>query len=261
MIGFIVPFRPIQNSKDWENDSALLAKTLRSICNQTSPDFKVYVIYHDLPANQFHHPNLQYVAFPYPFCTIDMLTDKSAQQTKDITMSVNAFDQGKKVLYGARIAINDGCNFIMSVDSDDLVSNKIAEFVNKNPDNKDGWFVSKGYIYMAKENFLVRKPSKMNTINGSTNIVAAKDIPHVNFDTNRVDAFTFFAAHGYLQHRLKEIGVHLQPLPFYAIIYVAHSSNWSTVTESYRVLSIRNLLIKILMYQPKFASIRKEFGL
>jgi len=261
MIGFIVPFRPIQNSKDWENDSALLAKTLKSICNQTSPDFKVYVVYHDLPTKQFSHPSLKYIAFPYPFCTIDMLTDKSAQQTQDVTMSVNAFDQGKKVLYGATIAIHEGCDYIMSVDSDDLISNKIVEFVNKNNDHKDGWFVSKGYIYMAKENLLVRKPSEMNTINGSTNIIAAKDVPKVDFKTNRVDAFSFFAAHGYLYHRLKEIGIHLQPLPFYAIIYVAHVSNWSRVTESYKVFSLRNFLIKTLRYQPKFAHIRKEFGL
>lgn len=261
MIGFIVPFRPFQNSKNWSNDSKLLANTLKSICNQTVSHFRVYVVHHDLPEDIYVHPNLSYINFPYEFCTMNQLIGKTQAHELDPTMSVNGFDQGKKALYGARVAIVEGCEYVMSVDSDDLISNRIAEFINKNKDNPNGWFVSKGYIYIAKENLLLRKPSRMNTINGSTNIIASKHIPNVNFDTNQVDAFSFFAAHGYLYYRLKEIGVNLVPLPFYAIIYVAHISNWSRVTESYRLFSLRNFLIKTLRYQPKFAYIRKEFGL
>ena len=261
MIGFVVPFRPIQNSKNWANDSALLIKTLKSICNQTSSNFKVYVVHHELPDELYEHPNLSYVQFPYAFCTLAMLSGKTAQHDISIIMSVNGFDQGKKALYGAKHAVEDGCDYVMSVDSDDLISNKIAAYVNNAPINSDGWYVSKGYIYMSSEDLLVRKPSKMNTINGSTNIIAARHIPSPDFNSNEADLFSFYAAHGYLYHRLKAQNIHLLPLPFYAIIYVAHTSNWSAITESYRRFSIRNFIIKTLRYQPQFPGLKKKFGL
>jgi hypothetical protein len=261
MIGFVVPFRPIQNSKNWKNDSALLVKTLKSICNQTSSNFKVFVVHHELPDDCFQHQNLQYIQYPYEFCTLDMLTEKTAQHDIQTIMSVNGFDQGKKALYGAKHAIADGCNYVMSVDSDDLISNEIAAYVSNAPADSNGWYVDKGYIYMAESNLLVRKPSKMNTINGSTNIVASRHIPMPDFESRSADNFGFYAAHGYLVNRLKAQNIELLPLPFYAIIYVAHTSNWSTITESYRNFSLRNLIIKTLRYQPKFKSLRIKFGL
>lgn len=261
MIGFVVPFKPKANSKNWDNDSALLIATLKSICNQSSSDFKAYVVYHDLPNEGFDHPSLEYIKFPFEFCTIEMTTNRTTRHELDPVMTVNGFDQGKKSLYGATIAKNDGCEYIMSVDSDDLISNRIAEFVNNYQKQSDGWYITKGYIYMVKENLLIRKPSKMHTINGSTNIVASKHIPILDFESRNADHFSFFAAHGYLVNRLRAQNIHLLPLKFYAIVYVAHKSNWSNITNSYRIFSLRNVIIKTLRYQPKLKRLMKEFNL
>lgn len=260
MIGFVVPFRPKQNSKNWENDSHLLHLTLKSICNQSSSDFKVYVIYHDLPEDIYNHQNLTYVEFPYKFCELDDLTGKSHQQTIDKVMSVNAFDQGKKALYGAHFAIKEDCEYIMSVDSDDLISNKIAAYVNSQP-KCDGWYIDKGYIYLEQKKLLMRKSSKMNSINGSTNIIHAQNIPYVDFNSRQVDLFSFFAAHGYLLERLKNLGKVLKPLPFYGVIYVSHISNWSQVNNSFDGNSLKKILLKFIRYQPKYSHIKRTFNL
>ena len=262
MIGFIVAFRPRQNSKDWNNDSTLLRKTLISICNQTSENFRVYVVHHELPEEIYTHHNLKYIKFPYEFCKLEQLTEKTEYQLNDPIMTVNGFDQGKKTMYGASEAINDGCKFIMSVDADDLISNKIAEYVTApSRENSDGWYIDKGYVYVTNKSFLLRKPSKMNTINASTNIIASKHIPQLDFNSTKADLFSFFAAHGYLYQRLREQGININPLPFYGVIYVAHSSNWTNIQQSLSKFSLRNLLLRILRYQRKKASIRKEFSI
>ena len=220
------------------------------------------MVHHDLPENVYKHPNLRYIQFPYEFCKLDQLTEKTEYQLNDPIMTVNGFDQGKKTMYGASEAIKDGCTFIMSVDADDLISNKIAEFVTdiKNT-HSDGWYVNKGYVYVTNKSFLLRKPSKMNTINASTNIIASRHIPQLDFASTKADMFSFFAAHGYLYQRLGEKGINIKALPFYGVIYVAHSSNWTNISQSLTKFSLRNLLLRILRSQPKNASIKKEFSL
>ncbi|TCD07716.1 hypothetical protein EZ449_14380 [Pedobacter frigidisoli] len=260
MIGFIVAFKPRQNSKDWTNDCVLLNRTLRSICNQTSNNFAVYLIYHDLPPELYHHPNLKFIKFPYPFCKIENLADVYEKHLNDEKMYVNGYDQGKKILFGANEAINDGCSHIMSVDADDLISNRIVSFVENQKSKSDVWFVSKGYIFLTNQSLLLRKPSKMYAINGSTYIIPREYIPIPNFDSNGIESFGFFSAHNYLFYNLRERGISLRPLPFYAIVYVAHTSNWTNIAQTFDHLSLKNIFLKILRYQPKFRYLSKRFN-
>ncbi len=258
MIGFVVPLKPKANSKNWEQDLNLLEKTLRSICNQTKDKYRVYVISHDLPQIQFKHPNLYFNLLPYPYAQfLDINIDGVLGNFEENGIE-KGFDQGRKTMYGSKLAIEDGCNYIMSVDADDLISNRIASYVNDNPNN-DGWYVDQGYIYSTKSKILINQKHKMNHINGSTHIIAAKHIIVPDFNDNIHINYNFFAAHSYLRYRLLESNIEIKAIPFPAVIYIAHDNNWLNISKSANSLSLKNIIKTILRYSRKTEKLKKEF--
>ncbi|WP_316773166.1 hypothetical protein [Pedobacter frigiditerrae] len=259
-IGFVIAFRPKKNSKDWEHDSKLLYSTITSIKSQKLQDFKIYIIYHDLPTIIFEAENISYIKFPFSFLNIEEIENSNPINEADAKALTYFFDQGKKIMYGAAIAKIDHCKYIMSVDSDDLVSNRIVDFLASN-NSRHGWYVNSGYIYYTEKKLLLYREKDMNGLNGSTNIINSNDVPDVDFENNDVYNFNFFAAHGYLKVRLMKQGKILLPLPFPAIVYKAHTSNWFGIHKTINKKSIRNF-IKIILFKRKLTkSIIEEFKL
>jgi len=260
IIGFVVALKPCFNSKNWTNDSNLLYKTLESLCNQDRDDFLIFVIYHDLPNAPFHHKNVYYIKFPFPFSSFENLENQKPEHFSDAQGTTYFFDQGKKIMYGAEIAKFYNCKYIMSVDFDDLISNRILQFI-KHDDNLQGYYVDKGYIYYTEKHLLLRRNKRMNEINGSTNIIHCENIPSTNLYSNNADDFSFFSAHYYTKFRLQEQGIIIKPLPFYAIIYKAHVSNWFNIHTHMNGFSLRVIYKYLFQKHPITNSIQKEFRL
>jgi hypothetical protein len=61
MLAFIVPIKSKRIAKSWDYVSRLFERTLRSLCAQTSREFKVIVVCHELPAITFDHPAVSYI--------------------------------------------------------------------------------------------------------------------------------------------------------------------------------------------------------
>src|SRR5829696_6359063 len=106
MVGFIIPFKSKAKSKNWELDSALLNRTLKSLLNQTDRGFKCYVVYSDLPEAPLQHEKINWVQFPFPFFDRHKIED--AEKYDSIGKEKIEwghlpffFDQGKKALFGA----------------------------------------------------------------------------------------------------------------------------------------------------------------
>lgn len=260
IIGFVVALKPSANSKNWKNDSILLYRTLESICNQESNAYSVFVIYSDLPETIFHHENIQYIQFPFSFCSFEYLENLKPEHYQGPEGTTYFFDQGKKIMYGAEIAKFNNCKYIMSVDFDDLVSNKILKYIIED-DNRLGYYVEKGYIYYTEKKILLRKKKRMNEINGSTNIIYCQNIPTTDLYSNDVSGFSFFSAHYYTKFRLQEQGIIIKPLPFYAIVYKAHISNWFNIHTHMNGFSLRVLYKYLFQRHPITKAIRKEFKL
>lgn len=47
---FCIPFKPKSRCSDWSATVGLLGQTLRSLLNQTDPDFRVLIAGHDRPS-------------------------------------------------------------------------------------------------------------------------------------------------------------------------------------------------------------------
>lgn len=264
MLGFVVPFKAKSKSKNWEHDCKLLGQTLKSICNQQNNNFKVFVIYTDFPENIQDNEKVILVEFPFSFVTNEELLKAELESNPGSALKNDEkmFDLGKRILFGCLQAQKYGCQFIMSIDADDLISERISGFVNENSTESIGWYVDKGYILNSGWSLILKVNKNMNYINGSTHIIHVDLLPEVDFGSKKSEEFSFFSAHGYLKERIrKSKNDTLKPLPFRALIYFVHESNWSGFAAIMKKHWIKTMIKYLLFGKLLSGSIKREFGL
>lgn len=266
MISFVVPFRSKASSNNWPYHSSLLLRTLHSIINQVDKNFKVIVIYTDYPENKIEHPNLIWLKYPFSFLTTNDITDYESYAKQYFTQpkfAEFAMDQARRSIYGSKLALELGSSHVMSVDADDLVSNKIAWFVNQQENKvKPGWFVNKGYVYLDGKNYIYRYPKNMNHFCGSTHIVRADIISIPNFESRNLLEYNFFSSHAWLLTRLAQYqNIKLEPLSFSAIIYILNNVSWMGYGKSFEGGPVKKLAKLLLYGQLLGNNLKNEFGL
>lgn len=264
MLGFVVPIKPKPLSKDWGYENLLLERTIRSICSQQNDKFKVFIVHNEKPQINFSHPNIEYVHYPYPAVTINDIEDfhSYVKQYYNEIYAERMMDKGKKIFYGCKKAIEFHCDFIMAVDSDDLVSNLLAGFVNQVSHSEiAGWRIKNGYIYEEGSRLAI-KSKQIFGINGSTHIIRASIIEIPDFNRNIFWNYNLFEAHGYTLARIKEYyGLDLDYIDFPAVIYIVHKNNYSNIKKIISGITLKNILKKILRTKIITYKMRSEFGL
>jgi hypothetical protein len=264
LIGFIVPIKPKSFSKDWDYDTKLLSRTAQSICAQLNKQFKLIIVYNEKPDITFTHHNIIFVQYPFAPVLIDEIEDFDTLVSKyySRTYAERMMDKGKKITYGCKIAMEMGCEYLMAIDSDDLISNKIAGFVEESKAAKPaGWRIQKGYIYEEDAHLLIKKKDIQN-INGSTHIIRKDLITIPDFSINAFWNYSLFEAHGYTYYRIKDYHHEmLQECPFFGTIYIVHKANYSNILHLSTKKTIKNLLKKILYGKLITNKIRLEFNL
>src|SRR5665647_81480 len=117
MLAFIIPFKPKRNSTNWESDCIYLHNTLQSILHQTNDDYHVFVITHDMPENLIDSPKVDYLKLPFEYCDFEEIEDRNAALKDSGYLNARdveyLFDQGRKQMYGAQIAKENGYEYIM----------------------------------------------------------------------------------------------------------------------------------------------------
>ena len=263
MFGFVIPFKSKEKSKDWAQDCAFLVRTLRSVLNQNNKNFRCYVVYSDLPLNVVENEKVVWVRFPYPFLASHEIEDeeRSAVQYGLGKFLPNFYDQGKKILFGAAQAKKDSCRYIMSLDADDLVSNKLVEFVQQQTSaNEAGWYVNKGLMYAEGSSFLLTVPKNMNYVCASVNIIRSDLVPEPDFAGRRYEDFQFYSSHAYMVEALKlKYDIDLKPVPFYSLVYVIHHSNFFNHSNQITKFSLKNIAKRLLRGRRLSAALKKEF--
>ena len=259
MLTFVVPVKSKTVTSDWDNFSQLFERTLKSICNQTDSNFKVVVVCHEIPETTFGHQNLHYLQVDFePPIPKGLESSESRYRRKEI-------DKGKKILLGVEYASKEfKTDYIMTVDSDDLISKNVSAFVNNSDVNSPGWYIKKGYIHFEGKKFLV-KTLKFNDLCGSSIIVKPELIKYfIGIDS------TF-----YFDHRLTTLNsdIALKKVPFPAGIYdVGNGENIYMSFQSVKkfnnhgnwlsVKSLKRLYGKFQNYRFRFITpgLREEFN-
>ena len=262
MLAFVTSLRAQALARDWDYHVWLLERTLDSMLAQTHPDFRIFVVCHEVPEIvQMKHPKVTVlgVGFPPP-------------QRNNDDMCV---DKVLKISRGVEAALAARCGYVMIADADDLVSRRLAEFVALHPKG-DGWFFEKGYSYCPGTNWL-RSIQEFHQRCGTCVIVRAGLL--------RFDAVPFYrnsqvntlaaAGHNNYYKVLSGDGAVLEPLPFAGAVYVQNVDSTSRVEggEIARVDSAtpgRSLLRRTLSrfkqaartlptLRPLTSSMRQEF--
>lgn len=205
MLTFVIPVKSKSVSSDWTNFSQLFEKTLKSICNQKDSNFKVVVVCHETPEINFSHENLHFIHPDFEPPSKENISPKTYLTNQRI-------DKGNKIKLGVAYASKElNADYVMLVDSDDLVSNNVATFVNNNGNDLPGWYVGKGYLNFKWKNIIVAT-KKFNYLCGSCIIIKPNLIEHF-FDKGKIDL--------YFDHRLTSLNsnIELKRVPFCAAIY------------------------------------------
>jgi hypothetical protein len=201
MLAFVVPLKSRRVAKSWDYVTRLFERSLRSICNQTAPAFKVFVVCHERPQIDFRHPAVTYLSVDFP---VPGFSDHLALN----------LDKYGKLLAGFRVARESGATHAMEVDADDCVSNRLAATIVEEP-NKAGWYFDSGYMHRDGSNRIYRKEKNFYEWCGTGNIVRVDllELPDALDDEEAVRLF----AHTRVQRRM---AARLEPLPFPGAVYV-----------------------------------------
>ncbi len=257
MLVFVIPLKSPQAAKSWSQVSKLFERCVKSLCSQTSPDFRVLVVCNEKPYIKFSHPNILYLEVNLP---IPQPTWEDRKRDKE-----------QKLLMGLVHARKLEPSYIMPVDADDCLSKHLVEFVNRNS-HCNGWFVSKGYeyqegsrlIYLRQEDFYVRC--------GSCNIIRYNllNLPeNINYDKPR----QFYQEHGRVRKFMDKQGTPIEPLPFPGVIYITEHGENNYYQKGFgaenprmthnpnKFMMVMKKAYKILNSRPLSPAIRDEFNL
>ena len=225
MIIFCIPLRSKEVSQDWDKVTLLFNRTLESVYNQTNPKFRIFVACHQIPTlDKTYDDRVQFITVKtkIPISYSDMMDDKDSK----IYTCQNA---ARKYLVEQKL---DGAYF-MNVDSDDLISCKIADFIS-NKAEKNIYTSKHGFIYFEGNSYL-KKARRLERTCGSCYIIYLNipQLPHNDegFLINNVDKCPFTPHHRDLGDKLiKTQGWSHGFLPFPTTIYIVNGenvSNWA----------------------------------
>lgn len=247
MLYFGVPLKSRRVAVNWDHVMLLFNRTLRSLFNQTSPDFRVIVACHELPTlEQPFDDRLEFLQVDSP------LPQNLREQMCDRGYKVHAIGKRIRELGGG---------YTMIVDADDLVSRRLAAFVNRAPVG-NGWSIDTGYMYYLDVNTLRYAPK----FPGRTAIVnyRVEDLPDSMegawCESSREQPHLIRKGHGNIADVCREIGRPLKRLPFKAFVYVLGTGdNHSTLNG--RRSRYRALLDRLIPPARLSPSVRREFSM
>ncbi|WP_334816481.1 glycosyltransferase family A protein [Nostoc sp.] len=243
MLVFVIPLKSAKVSNSWERVTQLFERCIKSVCNQTSPNFHVIVVCHEKPKIEFTHPQITYITVDFSF------PNEPTPEAKGDA------DKGRKILKGLIYARQFSPTHTMTVDADDCVSEKLAKFVQQHPDS-NGWFINKGYKYQEGSDYIYIKRSNFYKMCGTCNILRydLNDLPETAEYNRGYGYYRYYIDHAKVRDILKSKGKSIKSLPFPGAIYILATGENLFKNSTRLRFSIFN---RKLLNQ----SFRDEFGL
>lgn len=263
MLVFVVPIKSKQVSTNWEVFSLLIERTMRSICQQTSQNFKIVAACHEIPELNFEHPALEFLQVDFEPPTEENI--KKFDADDGYRNGAKEADKAKKLMAGIAYARKYNPTHFMVADADDCIHRDLVKFVENDRQETLGWYFKKGYIYNEGSNLIFLNKNTFNILCGTCIIIKAE----------YVDLLFQEKPHALYNHDFMELegGKKLVPLPFPGAIYsIGNTENYCSTPEavkkmnSYNFLTkdfYENIIRKLAKYRvrPVTKSFRNKFGL
>ncbi len=247
MLYFGIPVASKKVLRNWDHSTKLLNDTLRSILNQTDPDLKVLVACHEVPevsAKDDRRLEFLPVEFPPPIYRDEGIVDKHR----------------KREVIAKRLR-DLGGGYLMYVDSDDLVSNRMVDFV-RSDQAPHGYILKTGYEldYARKK---IRLAPRFHFRSGSCAIIKfeVEDLPEVTFAQDSCRWRDLInQRHPTWPEYMEGQGCPLKPLPFRGAMYVwNHGENLSALMGNPG--RRRQIMRRLQFDRPPPADIVHEFSM
>jgi hypothetical protein len=220
---FGIPLKARATAKNWDWTVRDFNRTLASVYNQTNPNFRILVGCHDIPDLLVSADDrLEFIQVHSP--------------APDLTKDPHAIypDKARKLQRVGERFREVGGSWFMVLDADDLISNRLVDFVLSNP-NPNGFIARAGYIVDEESRAVLSIPDPdifnltFDQICGSSAMVRFRpDDFKISSDPASQLRFTRYAGsadHRILWRQSIEDNRPLTPLPFAAVAYVLNTGN------------------------------------
>jgi hypothetical protein len=242
---FGIPLRGRATAKNWDRVCKLLDITLGSVLAQTDPDFRVLLACHDIPnVEKFADPRINVIKAEFP----PILA--VSQQMRDREL--------KRWLIGERLRVLGG-GYLMMVDADDLVSNRVVEFVRRDA-YPHGYILKSGYELNFATGRVHHAP-RFDRLCGGCAIfhLSPDDLPS-SIGSESPCFFQLFQNHTKWNEVAARQNRPFKVLPFRGAMYVTNNGENHSLTAN-NVGWRRRLIRKLIPGGPPGATLRKEFGI
>lgn len=264
MLLFLVPLKSSKASNSWETICQLLERTLKSLCAQTSSDFRVLVVCHEQPHIDFQHHAIEFLIVDFP-------APNRINYEDEYPMRETRRDQQRKLLTGILHSQQQPPSHIMLMDADDLVSSSLAAFVSQRK-TESGWYVNKGFEYVEGSRRLFPITERFYGKCGSSHIIRSDILAKVAKTTSVEAVSPRFLHHQRVRSIVEQQGFSLAPLPFSGAIYVTnHGDNtWASQsmllkrygqTPQAFISFYSRKILKSVLSKRKDAALIQEYGL
>lgn len=274
MIAFITSLRARALAKDWGHNVMMLERAVLSMLAQVDDESCVVVACHEIPETPLvRESRVQFL--PVTF-------SPPARNNADMCV-----DKVLKLSVGAQWARVRGYQYVAFTDADDLVSNRIVEFVAHHRD-ENGWYCPAVMFYTYGGRFMrfvaFRGSAAGPCVIVRTNllkfeappfsgawtklVIAGGESNYLDLLGRRGQTVSTLAAVGlghYREHMTNE-GYPLKPLPFPPIVMINHGDSISLVPGgqgSYQPVGLQTVLRRSVKWLPSVRfvtrSVRSEF--
>lgn len=211
-IYFCIPLRGKATTQSWSRVCGLLEETLTSVFAQEDSEVEAIVACHDLPDTAFRgEPRVTFLQTDraIPANPAEQMLDKSH----------------KKIMAGEEVCRRGG-GYMVILDADDLVSNRLASFIRAT-DNRRGYLFNVGYRFDAR----TRRIWRLEGFDEHCGSCAAFHvIPEDLLGTSGLIREIGQARHADFGDLAARVGRPLDPVPFPAVIYREnHGENHSAI--------------------------------
>lgn len=226
IVTFAIPLISRVAARDWAVVQHQLNATIGSIYNQTDPNFRIVIACSDLPE----------LTVP----TDERLTTIRCEPRRQINRDSFVSDSVGKTFEIARRQRGLGPCYFMFTDADDLVSNRLVEYIRADR-NPNGYVVDRGYLFDAARGYLSPFPFnddgpwRFDHECGTCNAVyfTPEELPDA--DGRAPPRFAAMMADGHPGRRIaaKAEGRPLAEFPFRAVVYVKNTGENVSVRRAH----------------------------
>ncbi len=250
----------------WDTACSYLKQTIGSLLNSVDPRLAIVIVGHESPEECLPiDERIHFLSIPHP-----------APRSENKTTATVARDWISKLELGfSFVKKHLPSDYVMRMDADDFLSNKMVGFLAQNT-GVPGFRIANGWVWNSKDRIWIQKTEKFDLLCGSS-IVLRTDIAEKHFSIDQVcNPIPDIIANGELGLKRSLItneihacagnamalhGFEIVPVPFAAAVYRVGNVNSVAQRSTKQIHSLRFLLGRLRRLRLLTPSLRKEFAL